>query len=128
MKAIYFLLTIFLLGGTAAPQKQKPVPEYVKDIIKSESTVTDSIKKEFLMAANDRDRKTDLLIREKKKVDKENVLLKKENARLRQLVEAKPDTVFFTKASFLDRLFHRKKTKRAIANPNPETNLKNDAL
>ena len=110
MKAVIILLTIFLLIGTAEPQKQRQPPEYVMtaEDVPAEIKVSDSIKKEFLKAANELDRKTDLLIYEKKKVDKENVYLKRENARLRQELN-RIDTVYINKPNFFKRLFHKKK-------------------
>ena len=127
MKVIYFLLTILLLVGTASPQKQRTDPDFV-EIVKTENKVTDSLTKDFVKAANEVDRKTDLLIYEKKKADKENAYLKKENARLRLLISNKPDTVFFKNASFFKRLFQKRKSKRAMSKPSPEINLKKDAL
>ena len=122
MKVIYFFLMIFLLGGTNAQRKEQalvkptdtPKAIFASRIIDSLSIIS---KKDDKL----QDLKTDLLIKEKKKIEKENGVLKKEILRLRVLVRNKPDTVFFKKASFFKRLFQRRKAKR-------EVNLKNDDL
>lgn len=118
MKALYLLLIVFLLVGTAEPQKQR-LPDFVipqpKEELTPEKKGTDSAKKDYFKAVSESNKQNDLLIYEKKKVDKENVYLKRENARLRLLISNKPDTVFFKKRSFFRRLFPKRKSKNLAA-------------
>ena len=126
MKALYLLLIVFLLVGTAEPQKQR-LPNFVipqpQEEVTPEKKGTDSAKKDYFKAVNESNKQNDLLILEKKKADKENVYLKKENARLRLLISNKPDTVFFKQASFFRRWFPKRKSKKTT-----DIILKKDAL
>lgn len=112
MKPLILLFTIFLVGGTQVAQitpEQTP-PEYKPTILLPviQRQITDSLERDFLDVAAESDRKTLLLIAEKKKVDRENVLLRKENARLRKALN-RIDTVYITKKPFFKRLFNKKK-------------------
>lgn len=114
MKIVYILLTIFLLIGTAIPQKKKPMSDFViqvKDTNVKKMT-TDSAKKDYFKAVEESNKQNDLLILEKKKADKQNVFLRKENARLKKALNI-IDTVYIKKINFFKRFrnLFKKKSK-----------------
>ena len=117
MKSLTLLLIVFLVGGTPIAQRkqvQKKVSLPVKEINipVDQRKVTDSMERDFLNAAKESDRKTLLLIAEKLKADKDNIFLRKENARLKEELK-KIDTIYITKPNFFKGLFHRHKKTRS---------------
>ena len=116
MKSLKLLLIVFLVGGTPIAQRkqvQKKVSLPVKEIHPvDQRKVTDSMERDFLNAAKESDRKTLLLIAEKLKADKDNIFLRKENARLKEELK-KIDTIYITKPNFFKGLFHRHKKTRS---------------
>ena len=109
MKILYILLTICLLAGTSAQRKEFIKPTEPPLIFHSK--LIDSLSNSSKKDDKEADQKTDLLIKEKKKIERENILLKKEIVRLNILVSNKPDTVFLKQESFFKRLFKKKKKK-----------------
>lgn len=111
MKKIYIFLVIILLTGTSAQRKDIPAAELpIAAVVKK----TDSLKEEYFKAAKIYDNETDLLISQKKRLERENAILKKEIIRLNLLLIDKPDTVFLkpeVKESLFRRLFKKKKKK-----------------
>lgn len=122
MKPLIFLLVIFLVGGTPVAQRKQEqkavmiIPVQEKILFLKQREITDSMERDFINAAEESDRKTLLLIAEKLKADKENLFLRKENARLRQELK-KIDTVYIAKPNFLKRWFPKKKKHHGITNP-----------
>lgn len=117
MKIIYLFLTILILGGTTLQQKEAVQPIKIPLVVVAK--VTDSMKNEYLKAAKSLDSQTDLLIFQKKKLERENLILKREVIRLKLLISNKPNTTFLKKESFFKRLFKkRKKKKKIIETPN----------
>ena len=111
MKTIYILLVIILFAGTSAQRKEsapiitQPVP--ISNFIDSLNISSKKIDK-------DADIKTDLLVTQKRKLERENIILKKEVIRLRILLSYKPDTIYLqpeVKESLFRRLFKKKKKK-----------------
>ena len=111
MKQVYIFLVIILLTGTSAQKKDLPAVELpIAAVVKK----TDSLKEEYFKAAKSLDNQTDLLINQKKKLERENVILRQEVIRLKLLLSDKPDTVFLKQESFFRRLFKKKKKKKII--------------
>ena len=110
MKLLAFLFIIFLLGGTQAQRPQELKPIILLPVIQKK--ITDSLEREFINVAEESDRKTLMLIDEKRKADKENIFLRKENARLRKELN-RIDTIYITKPNIFKRLFHKKKKARS---------------
>lgn len=124
MKLIYLFLTILILGGTPLQHKEILIPIKVPLVVVTK--VTDSLKTEYLKAAKTLDNQTDLLISQKRKLEKENAVLKKEIIRLNLLVNnisipiATP--IVIKKESFLKRWFKRKKKNKKLIQVNNTEN------
>ena len=117
-KTFYIILVIILFAGTSAQKKEnttiftQPVP--VKLFI-------DSIEIKSKQVDKEADIKTDLLINQKRKLQAENVNLKKEILKLNLLLIQKPDTVYLAlespkKDNFFRRLFKKRKEVKETLN------------